>query len=45
MEISKENCKPFGNGRKVMKLCINTLQIQLKKKKKQTNKHINKIID
>ena len=45
MEINEENCKPFGNERKVLKLCINTLKIQLKKKKNQTNKHINKIID
>ena len=31
MEINEENCKPFGNERKVMKLWIITLQIQLKK--------------
>ena len=49
MEINQENCKPFGNGRKVMKLWIITLQVQLKKKSeqnkqtdKQTNKQTNK---
>ena len=31
METNKENCKPFGNGRKVIKLKIITLQFQLKK--------------
>ena len=35
MGISEENCKSFGNRRKVMKLWIITLQFQLKKK---TNK-------
>ena len=40
MEINEENCKPFGNRRKVMKLWIITLQIQLKKQNKQTNKLI-----
>ena len=36
MEINEENCKYFGNGRKVMKVLIITLQFQLKKQKKQT---------
>ena len=37
MGISEENCKSFGNRRKVMKLWFITLQFQLKKKiKKQT---------
>ena len=40
MEINEENCKPFGNRRKVMKLWIITLQIKLKKQK-QTNKQNN----
>ena len=40
MEISGENCQPFGNGRKEMKLWIITLQIQLKKER-QTNKQNN----
>ena len=29
MEINEENCKSFGNGRKVMKLWINTVHFQL----------------
>ena len=41
MEINEENCKPFGNSRKVMKLWIITLQIKLKKQNKQTNKQNN----
>ena len=40
MEINEENRKSFGNGRKVMKLWINTLQFQLKKQNNQTNKLI-----
>ena len=39
MEIN-EHCKSFENGRKVMKLWIITLQLQLKKQNKQTNKII-----
>ena len=35
MRINEENCKSFGNGKKVMKLWVITLQFQLKKK---TNK-------
>ena len=35
----KNICKSFGNGRKVMKLCIITLQFQLK-----TNKQNNLLI-
>ena len=35
MEINEEHCKSFGNGRKVMKLWIITLQFQLQKQKKQ----------
>ena len=42
MEINEENCEPFENGRKVMKLWIINLQIQLKKQNKQTNKQKNK---
>ena len=38
MKINEENCKPFGKGRKVMKLWIVTLKIQLKKINNQTNK-------
>ena len=38
MEINEENCKPFGNGRKVMKFWIITLQFQLTKQSKQANK-------
>ena len=38
MEINEENCKPFGNWRKVMKLWIITLQIKLKKQSTQTKK-------
>ena len=41
MEINEENCKSFGNSRKVMKLWIITLQFQLKKQSKQTNKKNN----
>ena len=41
MEINEENCKSFGNSRKVMKLWIITLQFQLKKQNKQTNKKNN----
>ena len=37
MEINEENCKSFGNGRKVMKLWIITLQFQIKKQNKQNN--------
>ena len=36
MEINEENCKPFGNRRKVIKLWIITLKIQLMKPNKQT---------
>ena len=36
MEINEENYKSFGNGRKVMKLWIITLQRQLKQQNKQT---------
>ena len=35
IEINEENCKSFGNRRKVMKLWIITLQFQLKKQNKQ----------
>ena len=38
MVINEENCKPFGNWRKVMKLWIITLQIKLKKQSTQINK-------
>ena len=38
MEINQENCKSFGNERKAMKLWIITIQPQLKKQNKQTNK-------
>ena len=41
MGINEEDCKSFGNGRKVMKLWIITLQFQLKKQNKQTNKQNN----
>ena len=34
MEKIKENCKCFGNKRKVMELWIITLQFQLKKQNK-----------
>ena len=37
MEINEENCKSFGNRRKVMKLWIITLQFQHKKQNKQNN--------
>ena len=40
MEINEENCKPFGNRRKVIKMWI-TLKNQLKKQSKQTNKQNN----
>ena len=33
MEINEENCKSFGNWRKVMKLWIITLQFQIKEQK------------
>ena len=36
MEINEENCKSFGNRRKVMKSWINTLQFQLEKQNKKT---------
>ena len=40
--VKEENCKPFGNWRKIMRLWIITLQFQLKKKtNKQTNKQSN----
>ena len=35
MEINEEHCKSLGNGRKVIKLWIITLQFQLKKQNKQ----------
>ena len=38
MEINQEDCRSFGNRRKVMKLWIITLQFQIKK---QTNKQSN----
>ena len=41
MEINEENCQSFGNGRKVMKLWIITVQFLLKKQNKQTNKQNN----
>ena len=41
IEINEENWKPFKNRRKVMKLWIITLQFQLKKQNKQTNKQNN----
>ena len=37
MEMNEENCKPFRNGKKVMKLWIITLQIQLNKQNKHNN--------
>ena len=37
IKINEENCKSFGNGRKVMRLWIITLQFQLKKQDKETN--------
>ena len=37
MEINEEHCKSFGNGRKLMKLWIITLQFQRKKQNKQNN--------
>ena len=40
MKRNEENCKSFWNGRKVMKLWIITLQFQLKKQNKETNKII-----
>ena len=39
MEVNQEDCRSFGNRRKVMKLWIITLQFQIKK---QTNKQTNK---
>ena len=39
--MNEENSKPFGNWRKVIRLWINTLQFQLKKEGKQTNKQSN----
>ena len=41
MEINEKKCKPFGTGRKAMKLWIITQQIQLKKRNKKTNKQTN----
>ena len=41
MEIYEENGKPFGNGRKVMKLWIITQHVQLKKQNKQAKKQNN----
>ena len=38
MGVNEGNCKLFGNGRKVMKLWIITLQIKVKKQSTQTNK-------
>ena len=43
MEINEENCKSFGNGRKVMKLWIITPQFKLKKQNKQTKESTNLI--
>ena len=37
IEINEENCKPFRNWRKVLRLWIITLQFQLKKQSKQNN--------
>ena len=37
MEMNEEDYKSFGNGRKVMKLWIITLQFQLKKKTSKQN--------
>ena len=33
MEINEKHCRSFGNGGKVMKLWIITLQFQFKKQK------------
>ena len=41
MEINDANCKPFEKRRKVIKLWIITLQIQLKKQRKQINSQDN----
>ena len=38
IELNEENCKPFGNWRKGMKLWTITLQPQLKKQNKEINK-------
>ena len=41
MAIYEENGKPFGNGKKVMKLWIITQQVRLKKQNKQAKKQNN----
>ena len=43
IKINEENCKSFGNGRKVMKLWIITPQFKLKKQNKQTKESTNLI--
>ena len=40
--INEENCQPFGNWRKAMRLWIITLQLTLNKQSKQTNKQTDK---
>ena len=42
METNEAKCEPFGSWRKVIKLWVITLQVQLKKQNKQTNKQTNK---
>ena len=42
METNEEKSKPFGNWRKVIKLWVINLQVQLRKQNKQTNKQTNK---
>ena len=37
MGLSEEDCKSFGNGRKVIKLWVITLQFKLKKKTNKQN--------
>ena len=41
METNEEKSKPFGNWRKVIKLWVINLQVQLRKQNKQTNKQNN----
>ena len=38
MEINEESCKSFGNGGKVRKFWIITIEFRLKKKKTNTKK-------
>ena len=44
MEINEENCKSFGNGRKVIRLCFTTPKFQFKKKINKLAANLNRFM-